>query len=66
MINDVTTALTQSFDLEQTLDDILDKVLEVLAMSVGAVYLLNEEDQGLTLVAHRETCPRRSPSARMG
>ncbi|MFN2244157.1 MAG: GAF domain-containing protein [Anaerolineae bacterium] len=53
MINDVLTALTQSFDLEQTLDDILDKVLELLAMNVGAVYLLDEEDQGLTLVAQR-------------
>jgi signal transduction histidine kinase len=53
MIDDVTRALTQSFDLEHTLDDILDKVLEVLGMGVGAVYLLDEEDQGLTLVAHR-------------
>jgi signal transduction histidine kinase len=54
MINDVSTALTQSFDLEQTLDDILDKVLELLGMSVGAVYLLDEEEQSLTLVAHRD------------
>ena len=57
MINDVLTALTQSFDLEQTLDDILDKVLELLAMNVGAVFLLNEEDQGLTLVAQRNLPP---------
>ena len=57
MINDVLTALTQSFDVEQTLDDILDKVLELLAMNVGAVFLLNEEDQGLTLVAERNLPP---------
>lgn len=57
MINDVLTALTQSFDLEQTLDDILDKVLELLAMNVGAVYLLKEEDQGLTLVSQRNLPP---------
>jgi signal transduction histidine kinase len=57
MINDVTTALTQSFDLEHTLDDILDRVLEVLGMSVGAVYLLDREDQGLALVAHRNLPP---------
>jgi signal transduction histidine kinase len=57
MINDVLTALTQSFDVEQTLDDILDKVLELLAMNVGAVFLLNEEDQGLTLVAQRNLPP---------
>lgn len=53
MISDVTTALTQSFDLEHTLDDILDKVLEVLSMESGAIYLLQKEEQGLTLVAHR-------------
>ena len=52
-INTVTTALTQSFDLEHTLDDILDEVLEVLGVEAGAVYLLNENEQGLTLVAHR-------------
>jgi signal transduction histidine kinase len=53
-INDVTTALTQSFDLDQTLDDILDKVMEVLGMKVGAVFLLEEGQRGLTLVAHRD------------
>jgi len=57
MINDVLTALTQSFDLEQTLDDILNKVLELLGMNVGAVFLLNEEDQGLTLVAQQNLPP---------
>lgn len=57
MISDVTTALTQSFDLEHTLDDILDRVLEVLGMKVGAVYLLDKDEQGLTLVAHRDLPP---------
>jgi signal transduction histidine kinase len=57
MMNDVLTALTQSFDLEHTLDDILDRVLELLTMNVGAVYLLNAEDQGLTLVAQRNLPP---------
>ncbi len=52
-VNSVTTALTQSFNLEQTLEDILDKVLEVLDVEAGAVYLLDEEEQGLTLVARR-------------
>ena len=53
MINNITTKLTQSFNLEQTLDDILDKILEVMGMEIGAVYILDEEEQGLTLVAHR-------------
>jgi signal transduction histidine kinase len=52
-INEVTTTLTQSFDLDHTLDDILDKVLEVLGMEVGAIFLLNPEEQGLSLVANR-------------
>ena len=71
MINDVSIALTQSFDLDQTLDDILDRVLELLGMSVGAVYLLDEEEQGLTLHAHRELpadvveCPDGLKSSRM-
>jgi signal transduction histidine kinase len=56
-LNEVTTALTQSFDLEHTLDDILDKILEVLGLQAGAIYLLNEEGQGLTLVAHRNLPP---------
>jgi signal transduction histidine kinase len=56
-INEVTTALTQSFDLEQTLDDILDRVLELLGVGAGAIYLLSEADQGLTLVAHRDLPP---------
>jgi len=53
MINNVTTALTQSFDLDKTLDDILDSVIEVLGMELGAVFLLAPEEQGLNLVAHR-------------
>jgi signal transduction histidine kinase len=56
-INEVTTALTQSFDLEHTLDDILNKVLEVLGMGAGAIYLLEEANQGLSLVAHRDLPP---------
>jgi signal transduction histidine kinase len=57
MINNVTTALTQTFDLDKTLNDILDTVIEVLGMELGAVFVLNKEDQGLTLVAHRSLPP---------
>jgi signal transduction histidine kinase len=57
MINNVTSALTQSFDVEKTLDDILDTVIEVLGMELGAVFLLDKEEQGLTLVAHRNLPP---------
>jgi signal transduction histidine kinase len=57
MINNVTTALTQSFGIEKTLDDILDMVIEVLGMELGAVFLLDKEEQGLSLVAHRNLPP---------
>lgn len=57
MINNVTTALTQSFDVEKTLDDILDMVIRVLGMELGAVFLLEKDEQGLSLVAHRNLPP---------
>ncbi|MGD2164285.1 MAG: GAF domain-containing sensor histidine kinase [Anaerolineae bacterium] len=52
-LNEVTTALTQSFNLEQTLDDILVQVLDVVGVGVGAIYLLRGREQGLSLVAQR-------------
>jgi signal transduction histidine kinase len=71
MINNVTTALTQSFDVDKTLNDILDTVIQVLGMELGAVYLLGNEGQSLTLVAHRDlppevvACPDGLKSSRM-
>jgi signal transduction histidine kinase len=65
MINNVTSALTQSFDVEKTLDDILDTVIEVLGMELGAVFLLDKEEQGLTLVAHRNL-PSEVPECETG
>jgi signal transduction histidine kinase len=56
-LNEVTTALTQSFNLEQTLDEILDRVLDVVGVRAGAIYLLEKEKQGLTLVAQRNLPP---------
>ncbi len=56
-LNEVTTALTQSFNLEQTLDEILDRVLDVVGVRAGAIYLLEKEKQGLALVAHRNLPP---------
>lgn len=51
-LNEVTTALTQSFNLEHTLDDILDRVMNIIGVRAGAIYLLEPGAQGLTLVAH--------------
>ncbi len=52
-IRAINTALTQSLELEQILNDVLDRILEAMNVEAGAVYLLDEEEQGLTLVAHR-------------
>jgi len=52
-ISAVTTVLTRSLELEQILNDVLDRILEMMDVEAGAVYLLDEEEQGLTLIAHR-------------
>jgi len=52
-LNAITTALTRSLELEQILNDVLDRILDVMNVEAGAVYLLDKEEQGLTLVAHR-------------
>jgi len=52
-INTITTVLTQSLELEQILNDVLDRILDVMDAEAGAVYLLDKEEQGLTLIAHR-------------
>jgi len=51
-LNAVTSVLTQPVELEQILNDVLDRILEVMNVEAGAVYLLDEEAQGLTLIAH--------------
>jgi len=56
-INAITTMLIQSLELEQILNGVLDKVLEVTHAETGAIYLVNEEQQGLSLVAHRNLPP---------
>ncbi len=70
-IRAINTALTQSLELERILNDVLDRILEVMNVEAGAVYLLDEEEQGLTLIAHRHLpaeiteCANGLKSARM-
>jgi len=45
--------LTQSLELERILNDVLDRILKMMDVEAGAMYLLDEEGQGLTLIAHR-------------
>ena len=51
-LNAVTSVLIQSLELEQILNDVLDRILEVMNLEAGAVYLLDEEGQGFSLIAH--------------
>jgi signal transduction histidine kinase len=52
-LNAVTAVLTESLELDQILRNVLDTLLKVMHVPVGAVYLVDKEEQGLTLVAHR-------------
>ncbi len=52
-INAVTETLGQSLDLRQILTQTLDKVLEVLHLEMGSLYLLADDNQTLILQAHR-------------
>lgn len=49
----VSSIVTQSLELRQILGDALDKVLEVMDLQGGAVFILDEGGQGLSLATHR-------------
>ena len=52
-INEVSTIVTESLDLQQILTASLDKVLEVMGMETGLIFLVDNQAQELALVAHR-------------
>lgn len=52
-LNVVTSVLTESLDLHQVLHDVLDRLLGLIHAEAGALYLLEAEEQGLMLIAHR-------------
>ena len=70
-IGAINVALTKSLELDQILNDVLDRILEVMKVEAGAVYLLDEQDQGLSILAHRNLpaeiteCANGLKSARM-
>jgi signal transduction histidine kinase len=51
--NAITRVLSESLEPERFLNGVLDTLLEVLPIEAGAVFLVNGQEQGLTLVAHR-------------
>jgi len=52
-INAVTAIVTASLELEQILNDALDKVLEVTGLEAGLIFLLDRQTQELSLAAYR-------------
>jgi signal transduction histidine kinase len=53
VFNAITKILSESLEPEIFLNDVLDTLLEALPVEAGAVFLVNGQEQGLTLVAHR-------------
>jgi len=52
-INEVSGIVTGSLDLQQILKAALDKVLEVMGMEAGLIFLVDNQAQELALIAHR-------------
>jgi PAS domain S-box-containing protein len=56
-INVISETVNQSLDLDQILNDALDKVLEVLNAGGGFIRLLDPEKQELVVIAHKGFSP---------
>jgi signal transduction histidine kinase len=52
-INAIGAIVTGSLELEQILNDALDKALEVTGLEAGLIFFLDQQTQELVLVAHR-------------
>ena len=51
--NEIADSLSQSLDLETILNKALDKVLSVLSMEVGLIFLLNRKGKEISLESYR-------------
>ncbi|MGD1992039.1 MAG: GAF domain-containing protein [Anaerolineae bacterium] len=56
-INAVSTIVTGSLELEQILNDALDKVLEVTHLEVGLIFFLDSQTDELVMTAYRGISP---------
>ena len=57
-LNAIASVVSRSLDLEQVLNDALDKTLEVTGIEAGGIYLLQEGGEDLTIAAHRGLSPQ--------
>lgn len=58
VLNDIATVTAQSLDLDGILNAALDKVLELMRLPVGGIYLADKEGRKLNLVVYRGISPR--------
>jgi GAF domain-containing protein/ligand-binding sensor domain-containing protein/two-component sensor histidine kinase len=52
VLNAISTAVSQSLDLSETLNEALQKTLELMEMDSGGIYLLDHESGLLSIAAH--------------
>ena len=52
-LNAISAVVSQSLDLDEILNDALDKTLEVIGLGAGGIYLLDTYSQMLHLAVHR-------------
>jgi nitrate/nitrite-specific signal transduction histidine kinase len=57
-LNAIATVVSRSLDLEEILNDALDKMLEVMEIEAGGVYLLDEETEMLGVATYRGFDPQ--------
>jgi len=57
VLDSVVATVNQSLDLAERLDTSLDKVLEVMKIEAGGIYLLKENAEKLVLAAHKGLPP---------
>jgi nitrate/nitrite-specific signal transduction histidine kinase len=52
-LNAISAVVSQSLDLDEILNDALDKTLEVIGIEAGAIYLLDADSRILNMAVHR-------------
>jgi GAF domain-containing protein/HAMP domain-containing protein len=56
-VNAIAAVVSQSLELDEILNDALDKTLQVMEVEAGGIYLLDATAEVLTIVAHRGFTP---------
>ena len=53
ILNEIANSIGQSLDINKILNDGLEKVLDLMGLKVGGIYLADHEHRKLDLIAHR-------------